>query len=192
MNDLRIRDRQAPCQCLPCDQAAEAPPDSSKREWIEWMVNRFERPLLAYACRLLAGDYIKAQDAVQETFLRLCREDREQIESRVAAWLFAVCRSRVIDMQRSAGNHAMNSSDPLSLVDPSPDASQLAESREQVSRLAQLVETLSPRQQEVLRLRIQAQLSYREIAEITGLTVSNVGFHLHAAMRSLRESINAV
>ncbi len=60
----------------------------TREQWIESMVNRYERPLLAYASRLFGGDGTLAQDAVQETFLRLCREDREAIESRVAAWLF--------------------------------------------------------------------------------------------------------
>jgi RNA polymerase sigma-70 factor, ECF subfamily len=159
------------------------------RDWIEMMVDRYQQPLLAYACRLLAGDHAKAQDAVQETFLRLCREDRSQIESRVAAWLFSVCRSRVIDMQRAQG-HAMNSIDQSPIADPSPDASMIAESAEQSSKLSALVQSLTPRQQEVIRLRLQADLSYREIAEITGMTVSNVGFHLHAAVRSLRDSMN--
>lgn len=161
----------------------------SARDWIEAMVDRYERPLLAYACRLFGGDHGKSQDAVQETFLRLCREDRAQIESRVAAWLFSVCRSRVIDMQRAQG-HAMNSIDQLPIADPSPDASKVAESAEQSFKLSALVQSLTPRQQEVIRLRLQADLSYREIAEITGMTVSNVGFHLHAAVRSLRDSMN--
>ena len=59
-------------------------------EAIDRLVKRYERPLLAYANRMLGGDWQGAQDAVQETFLRLCREDREKIESRVAAWLFSV------------------------------------------------------------------------------------------------------
>jgi len=182
MNEIHTRNGQGSSQRLA---------RTVDSDWIESMVNRYERPLLAYACRLLGGDQSRAQDAVQETFLRLCREDRQQIESRIAAWLFSVCRTRVIDMQRSLG-HAMNSLDCLPVVDPAPDASQLAESAEQASKLAALVGTLTPRQQEVLRLRLQAELSYREIAEITGLTVSNVGFHLHAAVRSLRDAMNPV
>ena len=39
------------------------------------------------------------------------------------------------------------------------------------------------------RLRLQAGLSYREIAEVTGLTVGNVGFHLHEAVRNLRDTL---
>lgn len=155
---------------------------------IDQLVERYERPLLAYACRMLGGDWQGAQDAVQETFLRLCREDRDKIASRVAAWLFSVCRSRVIDMQRT--NHATPiDASTVSVADASPDAAQLASDAEDKVHLNQLVDRLSPRQQEVLRLRLQAGLSYREIAEVTGLTIGNVGFHLHEAIRKLRDAL---
>jgi RNA polymerase sigma-70 factor (ECF subfamily) len=170
----------------------QPPMPESASQWpaeaVNGLVDRFERPLLAYANRMLGGDWQGAQDAVQETFLRLCREDRQKIESRVAAWLFSVCRSRVIDMQRT--NHAtpMDSAG-VTLADPAPDACQIASDEEDKVHLNQLVDTLTPRQQEVLRLRMQAGLSYREIAEVTGLTIGNVGFHLHEAVRNLRDSL---
>jgi len=155
---------------------------------IDRLVDRYERPLLAYACRMMGGDWQGAQDAVQETFLRLCREDHSKIESRVAAWLFSVCRSRVIDMQRT--NHATPfDTSQLTLTDSAPDAEQVASDAEDKVHLDHLVDQLSPRQQEVLRLRLQAGLSYKEIAEVTGLTVGNVGFHLHEAVRHLRDSL---
>ena len=155
---------------------------------IDRLVDRYERPLLAYASRMLGGDWQGAQDAVQETFLRLCREDRSKIESRVAAWLFSVCRSRVIDMQRT--NHATPvDASQVTVADPAPDAAQIACDAEDKVHLNQLVDKLSPRQQEVLRLRLQAGLSYREIAEVTGLTIGNVGFHLHEAVRNLRDAL---
>lgn len=155
---------------------------------IDQVVARFERPLLAYASRMLGGDWQAAQDAVQETFLRLCREDPHKIESRLAAWLFSVCRSRVIDMQRT--NHATPiDASRLPLSDHGPDAAQVISDAEDKIHLNQLVDKLSPRQQEVLRLRLQAGLSYREIAAVTGLTVGNVGFHLHEAVRNLRNAL---
>ncbi|MEE2937903.1 MAG: sigma-70 family RNA polymerase sigma factor [Planctomycetota bacterium] len=155
---------------------------------IDRLVDRFERPLLAYAQRMLGGDWAGAQDAVQETFLRLCREDYRKVESHVAAWLFSVCRSRVIDMQRTKRATLLDASQ-ITLPDPAPDASVVASEDEDKVQLDQLVHQLSPRQQEVLRLRLHAGLSYREIAEVTGLTVSNVGFHLHQAVRNLRDSL---
>ena len=148
------------------------------------LVDRYQRPLLAYASRMLGGDWQGAQDAVQETFLRLCREDPKKIESRVAAWLFSVCRSRVIDMQRTKRPLPLDAS-VQTMPDGAPDASQIASDAEEVQQLQHLLCDLSPRQQEVLRLRMQAGLSYKEIAEVTGLTIGNVGFHLHAAIKSL-------
>lgn len=157
-------------------------------ETINSLVDRYERPLLAYAGRMLGGDWQGAQDAVQETFLRLCREDPQKIESRIAAWLFSVCRSRVIDMQRTNHSTPFDASQ-IAVADAAPDVSDAVVEAEDRDQLHNMVENLTPRQQEVLRLRLQAGLSYREIAEITGLTIGNVGFHLHAAVRNLRDSL---
>ncbi|MCG8649394.1 MAG: sigma-70 family RNA polymerase sigma factor, partial [Pirellulales bacterium] len=97
-------------------------------------------------------------------------------------------RSRVIDMQRTNHTTPIDASQ-VTVADPSPDAAEMASDAEDKVHLNQLVDNLSPRQQEVLRLRMQAGLSYREIAEVTGLTVGNVGFHLHQAVRNLRDSL---
>jgi RNA polymerase sigma factor (sigma-70 family) len=48
---------------------------------------------------------------------------------------------------------------------------------------------LPDRQQEVLRLKFNAGLSYKEIAEVTGLTSTNVGFILHTAIAKLRKRL---
>src|SRR3979409_1651602 len=52
-----------------------------------------------YAAGLL-GAPEAARDVVQETFLRLCVQDRAEIESRLAEWLFTVCRNRALDVLR--------------------------------------------------------------------------------------------
>ena len=174
------------------EAAPDAKADADASIWsadvLTKVVEKYERPLLAYAGRMLGGDWQSAQDAVQETFLRLCREDRQKIEHRVAPWLYSVCRTRVIDMQRAKRATPMDSSEVM-VADPNPDASTVVSADEEQSQLAAEVERLTPRQQEVIRLRLHAGLSYREIAEVTGLTVSNVGFHLHAAVRSLKDSL---
>ena len=135
-------------------------PTAWSAEAIERLVQQYERPLLAYANKMLGGDWQGAQDAVQETFLRLCRADRDKIESRVAPWLYSVCRSRVIDMQRTNHSTPVDTSD-MHVADTTPDASQAISANEEHEQLAVMVDQLSPRQQEVLRLRMQAGLSYR-------------------------------
>lgn len=52
--------------------------------------------------------------------------------------------------------------------------------------LKSLMGNLPEREQEVLRLKFQNGLSYKEISEITELSVSNVGFILHKTLKELR------
>ena len=61
------------------------------------------------------------------------------------------------------------------------------EQKEAGGFLLRIVGTLPPRQQEVLQLKFQNDLSYQEISEITKLSVSNVGVMIHNALKTLRE-----
>lgn len=60
------------------------------------------------------------------------------------------------------------------------------EQKEAGGFLLRIVATLPPRQQEVLQLKFQNDLSYQEISEITHLSVSHVGVLLHTALKTLR------
>ena len=62
-----------------------------------------------------------------------------------------------------------------------------AEQKDSMARVLQQLDRLPDNQQDVIRLKFQNELSYREISEITGLTVSNVGFLLHVGLKRLRE-----
>ena len=48
---------------------------------------------------------------------------------------------------------------------------------------------LPPNQQEVIRLKFQHGLKYKEIAAVTGLSVSNVGFLIHTAIKQMRGTL---
>ena len=69
----------------------------------------------------------------------------------------------------------------------SPDAE--VERRETAGEILRLVATLPFNQQEVVRLKFQNGLSYQEISAITSLTVTNVGFLLHTAIKNLRRDL---
>ena len=57
-----------------------------------------------------------------------------------------------------------------------------AQLSEQSNSMGKQISRLPGNQQEVLRLKFHGGLSYKEIASVTGLTTSNVGFLLHTAM----------
>ena len=70
-----------------------------------------------------------------------------------------------------------------------PDQTIAAEERDTAEHVRRLLETLPENQQEVLRLKFQAGLSYREISRVTALSVSNVGYLIHTAIRTLRRQL---
>jgi RNA polymerase sigma-70 factor (ECF subfamily) len=161
------------------------------REWIDAALRRYETPLVLYATKV-CGDAERARDAVQETFLELCAVERSAVEARLAQWLFSVCRNKALDVRRKDSN--MKASGEMVTEDrtgPEPDPSVVLLEEEQQVRVLTLVERLPLKQQEVLRLKFQGGLSYKEIAAVTGDSVGNVGFLLHVALRALRERMTA-
>jgi len=146
-------------------------------------------PLLAFAMSILRDDRDRAHDVVQDVFLKLHKHGAEKIEpGRMKAWLFAVCRNRAIDILRKEKPMTVTDATELASVrDQRPDPSIEAERREQQSQVLGLLDRLPDNQREVVRLKFQSGLSYREISEVTHLSVSNVGFLLHNALKQLRK-----
>jgi len=154
-------------------------------------VRHFEAPLMLYALRLLKHPE-EAQDVVQETFLRLCAQNPTKLEGRLSVWLFSVCRNLCMDVRRKRARTAAayqelsNRGVPMAMG-LAPD--QLAEQDDSLSHALSVLEKLSPNQQEVIRLKFQHGLSYREIAAVTRLSVTNVGFLIHTGVKKIREQL---
>lgn len=159
--------------------------------WVTQCVTDHGAALERYALSL-CGRADLAADAVQETFVRLLRADRQQIADHVLPWLLRVCRTRVLDLLRAQGR-TLQVSDALagSLADTAaPDPAQSAQRRDDTARVLAHMQSLPHNQQEVVRLKFLNDLSYKEIAEVTGLSVSNVGFLLHTALARLRSMLS--
>ena len=65
------------------------------------------------------------------------------------------------------------------------------ERREEAARVLDLLGTLPQSQQEVIRLKFQNGFSYREISRISGHSVTNVGYLLHAGLKTIRTRLAA-
>ncbi|HAB15587.1 MAG TPA: sigma-70 family RNA polymerase sigma factor [Verrucomicrobiota bacterium] len=160
--------------------------DAGRQEFLRQSLEQFEAPLVRYAFSL-TGDLETARDVVQDTFLRLCEQSPDAVDGHLGPWLFTVCRNRAHDVQRKA--HRMT---PLSEIELdhqpapglSPDAAAVAS--DAADHVEGLLADLPRNQREVVRLKFQHQLSYQEIAAVTSLSVGNVGFLLHSALKTLR------
>lgn len=157
-------------------------------EAIRTAIDTYQGRLIRFAARI-TGDLESGRDVVQDTFLRLCRQDLEPIADHLAAWLFRVCRNRALDVRKKERPMVQLAQAATEPTDPGAGPDRLVE-RDDLSRraLAALAE-LSPAQQEVLVLRFQEEMSYREIAEVTGRSVSSVGVLIHVGLQRVRTAL---
>jgi RNA polymerase sigma-70 factor (ECF subfamily) len=173
---------------------ADARDGGSDPQVVRKAVEQFERPLLAYALRIV-GDADRARDVVQETFARLCREPLggADVNGHLPQWLYTVCRNAALDARRKEKRTmpmletAVAEAVPSN--QPSPDES--AEIKDSTSHALRLLSRLSNDQQEAIRLKFQHGMSYRQISAITGHSESNVGFLIHSGIKSIRSRMNA-
>lgn len=159
---------------------------------VQQALDLYESPLIAYAASILHGDVERAREVVQDTFLKLYLADTEKVRENTKAWLYTVCRNRAFDVLRKEQRLDIGNEEALANYgDWRPDHSQSNDTHELCDRVWQMVEHLSPKQQEVLRLKYIHDLSYKDIATATGLTVGNVGFVMHVAIKKLRDLLKS-
>jgi len=169
--------------------AATPEPD----DWLSSLIARYEGPLILYAQRMLAGDGPRACDVVQETFLRLCRTPRGDVAGHEAAWLYTVCRRAALDVKRKERRMTLITEDVASsFPSASPDPASVIERSESTAEVMRMLDRLPENQKEAITLKFGHGLSYKEIAEITGHTVSNVGFLIHTGLKTVRQRLMPV
>lgn len=154
--------------------------------WVMQVVDTFEGRLVRYAADLVGPAL--ARDVVQDTFLRLCDQERARVEAHLAAWLFTVCRNRALELRRKLKRQGpLDAEHAPELVPHAADIAYLRQ--EALVRVRQAVALLPERERELVRLKFDSELSYKEIAAVTGLSVTNVGFILHRAVKRMRAAV---
>ncbi|HEY0463528.1 MAG TPA: sigma-70 family RNA polymerase sigma factor [Polyangiaceae bacterium] len=161
--------------------------DHAEPDWVLAALLEHEAALLRYAASFVGET--RAQDVVQDAFLRLCSQPVESVQDHLAAWLFTVCRNRALELQRAERRLEAIAEEDDMLESPESGPSAKLEHAQNLSLLGRAMAALPSKQREVLRLKLEAGLSYKDIAEVMNLTVGNVGFILHSAITRVRETI---
>lgn len=158
----------------------------------ERLVEAYKGPVYNLAYRIL-GDRETALDAAQETFLRAyVHLDTYKPERSFSTWILSIASHHCIDLLRRRRLDLVPLDDlepepvlPATVEDPE-EATLRGETRDEVGRL---LSQLPPGYRVPIVLRYWHDLSYREIAQMTGLTESAVKTRLHRARLMLAEGM---
>jgi RNA polymerase sigma-70 factor (ECF subfamily) len=140
--------------------------------------------LFAYLMRS-TGDYHLSGDILQESFTRYLEKYGEQ--GQTPALLYAIARNAVVDGHRRQERGTQLFEEP-ELSQPDPEARLMV--REDYRRVLAAMQELEPEERDALSLVVSSDLSYREIARITGTSEGNIKVRVHRARVKLKRMLN--
>jgi RNA polymerase sigma factor (sigma-70 family) len=162
-------------------------------ETIEELFTALESPLLSYALRLV-GERSVAEDMVQDAFMKLHSQFEQVREPR--RWLYRTVHNQSLNHRRQAGKivslqlpDADGAPATMDTMDAQPLPDELIARMEGIGLVRLSLETLDERSRELIRLKFNEDLSYKEISARTGLTVSHVGYLLHHALKEMADEL---
>jgi RNA polymerase sigma-70 factor (ECF subfamily) len=139
------------------------------------------------------GNVAGAQDVTSQTFLKAYEMfPRYRHQGYFSAWLFAIARSKYVDYLRKSKNRSEISIDVVQ--DPQHDLLQGVIHSERLAELKTAIGKLPEEEQELLRLRFVADLSFAEMASLLERkedAVKKTLYRLLARMQSQLEEPHA-
>jgi RNA polymerase sigma factor (sigma-70 family) len=157
----------------------------SRAETIEELFSALESPLLNYSLRL-TGELGAAEDVVQEAFMRLQSQFAEVREPR--RWLYRTVHNLALNHLRQGRKVVpvdFESGEGSMAADPEPLPDEQIVRTEGIGLVRLSLESLDERSRELVGLKFNDNLSYKQISERTGLKIGHVGYLLHHALKTM-------
>ena len=164
---------------------------------ISTLIEKYNRRVRDYV-RMMVGDSDTAADIAQETFIKAVRvidEGRYTDKGKFLSWLLRIAHNKALDYFRSQkSNNSINESNAgynvlgtLKYADKSIEDSMISEQID--TDIRALVELLPDEQREVVMLRYYSDLSFKEIADYTGVSINTALGRMRYALINLRKMI---
>ncbi|QDU86414.1 ECF RNA polymerase sigma factor SigW [Planctomycetes bacterium Pla163] len=162
------------------------------------LVRAHEAALLHHAIGLV-GDRARAEDVVQEVFLKLAQKppvlpeevagDMDRERAQLRSWLHRVTRNACMDSLRTEKRRRRREEE-VAGAEATVGGMERVEEADTRAAVERGIERLPDDQREVVVLRLISERSYREIAEITGKKVGTVGWLISEGLRALSQDLS--
>jgi|ERR1043166_5990526 RNA polymerase sigma-70 factor (ECF subfamily) len=165
-----------------------------RAEGFEELVRRYQRPISGYVFRML-GDYESSLDVTQEVFIKVYNSlHKYSPEYKFSTWLYRIAHNAAIDHMRRNQSvaHSLEAENAdgtyqIQIESGRPTPEQDHERSEWRTEIDAVVKCLPPAYRDLILLRHARDLSYDEIAEVTGLPLGTVKNRLFRAREMMRE-----
>jgi RNA polymerase sigma-70 factor (ECF subfamily) len=174
------------------------------RDAFALLVKRYNKQVYNFVLRQLRAPAL-CEDVTQDVFMRLVQNAQEfKHEARFSTWLYAIARNLCIDQLRrlqhrrhpsldqptSADGEGRTLGDTIAAQHPSSSTERSAASSEMQASIVTAVDSLPDEQREVFLLREIADLPFRDIAEITGVSENTVKSRMRYALDRLKLALS--
>ena len=167
---------------------------SGREDGFEELVRRYQRQITNYVFRML-NDYDASLDVAQEVFIKVFNSlERYSSDYKFSTWLYRIAHNAAIDhiRRRSPNEQSLEAENidgtyQLQLESPNPTPEQVRERTEWRNEIESVVKCLPTVYRDLILLRHAQDLSYDEIAEVTGLPLGTVKNRLFRAREMMRE-----
>ncbi len=176
------------------DEILAAKAAGGDRRSFEDLVNRHRESVYRLA-RSITGTHDDADDAAQETFIRLYRSlSSYDPERPFVPWLRRVAYNTSLNVLRASKRRWKETSDELlpTVADTSHGPEDVLQTREAGRLLREAVEDLSSELRATFMLRASEGMSYRDIASVTGVRMGTVMSRLSRAREKILQSIEPI
>lgn len=154
------------------------------------LMQKYKQPIYWHIRRLVVA-HDDAQDATQETFIRIFRSfDKFRDENSFRGWIFRIATNEALRQIES------RKQGQVSLEEDENNANRIMASDYvdftdlEAVKLQKAIQSLPTKQQAAFNLRYYDELSYEEIAEATGSTASSVKANFHIAKEKIIKYMN--
>ena len=162
------------------------------------LLARYQQKIYSYILFLVHDDEV-ADDLFQETFMKAIvtiRQGRYVESGRFSAWLPRIAHNLVIDKYRQDRNSNVISNDAsdadlfddASLSDITVEMKMITE--QSLTDVGRLLKELPDNQKEVLYMRFYQDLSFKEIADATGVSINTALGRMRYGLINLRKMVS--
>ena len=161
---------------------------------LEILIKRYLVPIYRFAYRWVGTSEI-AEDVTQEVFVKVWKSIKKfDKEKNFKTWVYSIAKNTAIDFLKKKSSVSFSSFENVlgknvlaeTLIDEAPMPDMVSNRKSLMDSVRKVAGSLSRKYRDVLAFRYNSDLSFAEIAKITGESIHTVKSRHRRAMSALR------